>query len=297
MGRGTARGARARAHRRDRAAARPAVGDGAPHSDRRRGRLVQGEHARPRARGPARGAPRPEATRLHPAPARARSRERLDADGRCRRAAARSRRGRAQPDALARRPAAVRRRPGRPHRRRGHARRARASPTSGWRRSPPRRRICWTRSRSSIGNAREARRRAARDPGAAATSSASFGVPATIQHDDLHDGQVFVRDGRLPAARLGRCVRLASVLHTGRHARRRHRLGRRRRRAFRADGAVSATPTCGPLPRVHGEEDLVAACTIARRLGWVCRAVNGYLAPFETEQTGRRLRMFLDGSP
>ena len=43
--------------------------------------------------------------------------------------------------------------------------------------------------------------------------------------------------------------------------------------------------------------DLFVACQIARRLGWVCRAVNGYLAPFETEQTGRRLRMFLDGGP
>ena len=41
----------------------------------------------------------------------------------------------------------------------------------------------------------------------------------------------------------------------------------------------------GPSPPCHGEEGLVAACTIARRLGWVCRAVNGYLAPFETEQT------------
>ena len=40
--------------------------------------------------------------------------------------------------------------------------------------------------------------------------------------------------------------------------------------------------------------DLAAACEIAMRLGWVCRAVNGHLDS-ETAHTHTRLRMWLDG--
>ena len=44
----------------------------------------------------------------------------------------------------------------------------------------------------------EQRRRRRRCPGFASSCAelASFGIPETIQHDDLHDAQVFVRDGR-----------------------------------------------------------------------------------------------------
>ena len=124
----------------------------------------------------------------------------------------------------------------------------------------------------------------------------SFGIPATIQHDDLHDGQVYVRDGDYVLLDWGDAcvshpfftlaVTLDGVI------------------AWGVDDVEHSEPTepypdayLRPFAAVHGEDGLVAACTIARRLGWVCRAVNGYLAPFETEQTGRRLRMFLDGSP
>jgi hypothetical protein len=51
-----------------------------------------------------------------------------------------------------------------------------------------------------------------------------------------------------------------------------------------------------PFARVADETDLVAACTIARRLGWLCRAVNGHAGGSEPDQsTLTRLRMFLDG--
>jgi hypothetical protein len=124
----------------------------------------------------------------------------------------------------------------------------------------------------------------------------SFGVPATIQHDDFHDGQVYVRDGDYLLLDWGDAcvshpfftlaVTLDGVI------------------AWGVDDVEHSEPIepyqdayLEPFIAVHGEEGLVDACTIARRLGWVCRAVNGYLAPFETEQTGRRLKMFLDGTP
>jgi Phosphotransferase enzyme family len=124
----------------------------------------------------------------------------------------------------------------------------------------------------------------------------AFGVPATIQHDDFHDAQVYVRDGDYLLLDWGdacvshpfftMAVTLDGVI------------------AWGVDDVEVSEPTepyqdayLRPFAAVHGGEGLVAACTIARRLGWVCRAVNGYLAPFETEQTGRRLKMFLDGTP
>jgi len=124
----------------------------------------------------------------------------------------------------------------------------------------------------------------------------SFGVPDTIQHDDFHDGQVYVREGDYLLLDWGDAcvshpfftlaVTLDGVI------------------AWGVDDVEHSEPTqpyldayLGPFLDRHGEEDLAAACAIARRLGWVCRAVNGYLAPFETAQTGRRLRMFLDGTP
>jgi len=125
---------------------------------------------------------------------------------------------------------------------------------------------------------------------------ASFGIPDTIQHDDFHDAQVYVRDGRYLLLDWGDAcvshpfftlaVTLDGVI------------------AWGVDDVEHSEPTepyqddyLGPFLARHDEKDLAAACSIARRLGWVCRAVNGYFAPFETEQTGRRLRMFLDGKP
>ena len=220
---------------------------------------------------------------------------RLDADGRRRRAAARSRRGRARPDALARHPVALRRRPGRPHGDADDARRARRP------RHPPRDAPCQAEELLDevAGLEPETRARlvaALPEIRELCDELDSFGIPATIQHDDLHDGQVYVRDGEYVLLDWGDAcishpfftlaVTLDGVI------------------AWGVDDVEHSEPTepyqdayLRSFAAVHGEDDLVAACTIARRLGWVCRAVNGYLAPFETEQTGRRLRMFLDGSP
>ena len=125
---------------------------------------------------------------------------------------------------------------------------------------------------------------------------ASFGVPETIEHDDLHDGQVFVKDGRYLLLDWGdACVShpfftLAVTLD-----------------GFIAWGVDDVEHSEDTEPyldaylepfQAHDRVDLVAAATIARRLGWLCRAVNGHQNEVENdEQTLVRLRMFLDGRP
>jgi hypothetical protein len=123
---------------------------------------------------------------------------------------------------------------------------------------------------------------------------ASFGLPETIQHDDLHDGQVFVQDGRYLLLDWGDAcvshpfftlaVTLDGVI------------------AWGVDDIEESEDTT-PYRDAYLEPfsacsnaDLVAAATIARRLGWLCRAVNGHLGGTEPgERTLVRLRMFLDG--
>ena len=124
---------------------------------------------------------------------------------------------------------------------------------------------------------------------------ASFGLPETVQHDDFHDGQVFVQDGRYLLLDWGdacvshpfftMAVTLDGVI------------------AWGVDDVESSEDTApyrdaylAPFARLADETDLVAACTIARRLGWLCRAVNGHAGGSEPDQsTLTRLRMFLDG--
>ena len=54
-----------------------------------------------------------------------------------------------------------------------------------------------------------------------------------------------------------------------------------------------------PFVRDGNEVDLIACSSIARRLGWVCRAINAHRkhghVVGEAEHTRVRLRMFLDG--
>lgn len=63
-------------------------------------------------------------------------------------------------------------------------------------------------------------------------------------------------------------------------------------------GSVDTAPYgdayLAPFAGTAGAAELVAACALARRLGWACRAVNGHLGGSEHEHTGVRLRMFLD---
>jgi len=149
-----------------------------------------------------------------------------------------------------------------------------------------------------LAGADEARRTAEAMPGVLEDCArlASFGVPETIQHDDLHDGQVFVKDGHYLLLDWGdACVShpfftLAVTLD-----------------GFIAWGVDDVEHSEDTEPYLdaylapfagYDRADLVAAATIARRVGWLCRAVNGHQDNTEGEEsTLVRLRMFLDGRP
>jgi hypothetical protein len=121
---------------------------------------------------------------------------------------------------------------------------------------------------------------------------AAFGLPETIQHDDFHDGQIFVREGRYLLLDWGDscvshpfftlAVSLDGQLAWGLHD---------------VERSVDVLPFRDAYLEPFGTaEELAAAAEIARRLGWACRAVNAHGAdsPADTEA---RLRMFLDGRP
>jgi len=121
---------------------------------------------------------------------------------------------------------------------------------------------------------------------------ASYGVTETLQHDDLHDGQVFVKDGRNLVMDWGDAV----VSHP----------------FFTLSVTLEGGVAWG-LDDVEGSEDiepyvetylaryapdrpeLREAVPAALRLGWVCRALNQPEVSGE-EHTRTRLRMFLDGT-
>ncbi len=121
----------------------------------------------------------------------------------------------------------------------------------------------------------------------------SYGVPETLQHDDLHDGQVFVKDGRNLVMDWGDAV----VSHP----------------FFTLSVTLEGVVAWG-LDDVAGSEDiwpyvetylaryapdrpeLRDAVRPALRLGWVSRALNNP-AVSGAEHTRTRLRMFLDGKP
>ena len=126
-------------------------------------------------------------------------------------------------------------------------------------------------------------------------------IPETVQHDDLHDGQVFVRDGRYLFFDWGdSCVShpffsMSVTLEGG--------------QAWGLDDiedSVDITPFrdayLRPFASFAEREELEAAHTTALRLGWVCRALNvshwavALGPPHRDEWTDRvrlRLRMFL----
>jgi hypothetical protein len=132
---------------------------------------------------------------------------------------------------------------------------------------------------------------------------ASPGVPETIQHDDLHDGQIFVRDGRYLFFDWGDvCVShpffSMSVTLEG-------------QLAWGLDD-IEGSEEIAPYRDAYLEpfrgfaawSELQAAHEIALRLGWICRALNVYrLAsalppPYREEQlqgVGLRLRKLLAG--
>jgi phosphotransferase family enzyme len=125
---------------------------------------------------------------------------------------------------------------------------------------------------------------------------AGFGLSETIEHDDFHDGQVFVCDGRYLLMDWGDAcvahpffslaVTLDGVLGWGPED---------------IQGSLDTAPYheayLQPFAERTLQDDLARAATIARRLGWVCRAVNCHLAGAEPATTLPQLRMFLGGQP
>jgi hypothetical protein len=120
---------------------------------------------------------------------------------------------------------------------------------------------------------------------------ATYGVTETLQHDDLHDGQVFVRGDRQLILDWGDCVishpfftlsvTLEGVVAWGLDD--------------EAD-SVDIDPLIDRYLRRYDPErpELKEAFPLALRLGWAARAVNGTVVE-DPESTMNRLRMFLDG--
>lgn len=134
---------------------------------------------------------------------------------------------------------------------------------------------------------------------------AALGIPETIQHDDLHDGQVFVCDGRYLFSDWGdsvvshpffsMAVTLEGTLSWG---------------LDDVEGSVDVTPFrdayLRPFARYAARAELEAAHATALRLGWICRALSVHMfgatvAPPEREAWAERvrvrLRMALSGLP
>lgn len=123
---------------------------------------------------------------------------------------------------------------------------------------------------------------------------AAYGIGETVQHDDLHDAQVFVRDGRFRVLDWGDAcvshpfftlsVTFEGLLSWG---------------LYDVKDSVDTTPFreeyLAPFAAAYPGVDLVAAVEPALRLGWLCRAFNGHVFGGENgAMTG--LRMFLDGT-
>ncbi|MCY4725127.1 aminoglycoside phosphotransferase family protein [Nocardioides sp. STR2] len=126
---------------------------------------------------------------------------------------------------------------------------------------------------------------------------ATFGIRETVQHDDLHDGQVFLGAGVHQVLDWGDAcvshpfftlaVTLEGVIAWG---------------VDDEEGSEDLEPHLAAYLRPYAERypltdaELREAARLAMRLGWVCRAINGAL-PQDPGQTHTRLRMFLDGRP
>lgn len=123
---------------------------------------------------------------------------------------------------------------------------------------------------------------------------ASFGITETLQHDDLHDGQVFVDSGHYRIIDWGDAVvshpfctlsvTLEGVIQWG---------------LDDVEGSVDTAPFRDAYLRAFGSpRSLARAAELATRLGWAARAVATHAAGGEEpERIRTRLRMFLDGRP
>lgn len=125
---------------------------------------------------------------------------------------------------------------------------------------------------------------------------AAYGIAESVQHDDLHDGQVFVRDGQHRVLDWGdACVShpffVLSVSLEGQLA-----WG-----LDDVEGSLDTAPFrdtfLAPYAAAYphlSHADLVEAARLATRLGWAARAVNGHV-PEDPQRTRQRLEMFVDG--
>ena len=135
-----------------------------------------------------------------------------------------------------------------------------------------------------------------RGSASARPDSADSDMGSSIQHDDLHDGQIFLRDGQLRVMDWGdACVShpffVLSVALEG-------------QLAWGLDDVEDSVDTApfrdtflAPYAVAYPHltrADLVEAARLAMRLGWACRAVNGHI-PGDDERTHQRLSMFVDG--
>jgi Phosphotransferase enzyme family len=134
---------------------------------------------------------------------------------------------------------------------------------------------------------------------------AAVGIPETIQHNDLHDGQVFILDGRYLVFDWGdscishpfstMSVTLEGVLSWG---------------LDDIQGSLDTTPFrdayLEPFTRYAIRAELETGQEIALRLGWICRAVNTRVLALGLDSGPREdllgrvrvhLQMFLDGTP
>jgi hypothetical protein len=122
---------------------------------------------------------------------------------------------------------------------------------------------------------------------------ASYGVAETLQHDDLHDGQVFVRGDKQLILDWGDAVishpfftlsvTLEGVVAWG---------------LDDVENSVDLDPLIDRyLARYDPDRpELRDAVPLALRLGWASRAANGSTVE-DPESTRTRLKMFLDGRP
>jgi hypothetical protein len=119
---------------------------------------------------------------------------------------------------------------------------------------------------------------------------ASFGIPETIQHDDLHDAQVFVDDdGAYHVLDWGDsvvshpfmtlAVTLDGVIAWG---------------VDDVEGSEDPTPYLRAYLGPWGPPaELEPAAALARTLGWILRALSGVDDPGQADATRGRLGMFL----
>ena len=118
---------------------------------------------------------------------------------------------------------------------------------------------------------------------------AGYGIPETIQHDDLHDAQVFVEDGAYRVLDWGDSV----VSHPFMTL------------AVTLDGVIAwgvddveGSEDLAPYLRAYLEPwgdpaELEPAAALSRRLGWILRVLSGVDDPTQADATQGRLRMFL----